>query len=97
MDAIPKEVLWLSFLVQLGLFVKLLIVTTRWAYKRTRNNEINRRFVHDMATNHLPHIYDAQKLIAAKMGIELPDPPPIQFMELNGHRSKKEADDDDEG
>lgn len=94
MDAIPKEVLWLGFLVQLGLFVKLCIGVTRWVYKRTRNNEINRQFVHDMATNHLPHIYDAQKLIAAKMGIKLPPPPPIQFMELNGHRSR-EADDDE--
>lgn len=93
MDAIPKEILWIGYVVQLGLAVKFSIGATRWLYKRTRNNEINRRFVHDVATNHLPHLYDGQKRIAAHLGVELPDPPPIQFIELNGHRKRDEDDD----
>lgn len=94
--SVEKILLALGFLVQLGLFLKFSIAATRWLYKRTRNNEINQKFVHDVATNHLPHLYDGQKRIAAHLGVELPDPPPIQFIELNGHR-KCEDDDDDEG
>lgn len=91
-----KILLWLGFLVQLGIFLKFSIAATRWLYKRTRNNEINQKFVHDMATNHLPHVYSALQQIAAASGVELKEPPPIQFIELNGHR-KRQEDDDDEG
>lgn len=94
--SVEKILIALGFLVQLGIFLKFSIAATRWLYKRTRNNEINQRFVHDVATNHLPHLYDGQKRIAAHLGVDLPDPPPIQFIELNGHR-KREDDDDDEG
>lgn len=95
MDPIAKDVLFvLGFLVQLALFVKFCVAATTWIYKRTRNNEINQRFVHDVATNHLPHVYDAQRRIAAHLGVELPDPPPIQFIELNGHRKRDDDDDD---
>lgn len=87
----------LSVLVQLALAVKFAVAATRWFYKRTRNNEINRRFVHDMATNHLPHVYSALQQIAAAGGVELKDPPPIQFIELNGHSKKRDEDEDDEG
>lgn len=91
-----ESLIALSVLVQLALAVKFAVAATRWFYKRTRNNEINRKFVHDMATNHLPHVYSALQQIAAAGGVELKDPPPIQFIELNGHR-KHEEDDDAEG
>jgi hypothetical protein len=33
----------------------------RWLHRRMRNDEITRAFVRDIATNHLPHIYNALK------------------------------------
>jgi hypothetical protein len=42
-----------------------------------------------MAINHLPHLYHALRQIAGHLGIELTDPPPVQFMELNGHDLKR--------
>jgi hypothetical protein len=63
----------------------------RWMYRSYRNAEINRRFVKDVATNHLPHLYQAMKQIARASGIELEDPPPVQWIDFdngNGHHKK---------
>lgn len=72
---------WISLLfsgvVQLALFV-------RWLYRRVRSDEVNRAFVHDMATNHLPHIYDLLVKLCEKQGIETTSQPPIRWIELNG-------------
>lgn len=64
--------------VQLFLFL-------RWMHRRMRDDEIRRAFVRDMAVNHLPHLYYALRQIAGHLHIELKDPPPVQFLELNGH------------
>jgi hypothetical protein len=56
----------------------------RWLHRRTRDDEIRRAFVRDMALNHLPHIYHALRQLAAFHGVELEEPPPVQFLELNG-------------
>ena len=37
-----------------------------------------------MALNHLPHLYHGLRQIGNHLGIELKDPPPVQFLELNG-------------
>jgi len=68
--------------VQFALFL-------RWLHRRMRNDEITRAFVRDIATNHLPHIYNALQQIAAKQGIELDDTPLVSFVDLNGHRHHK--------
>jgi len=44
--------------------------------------------VRDIATNHLPHIYNALQQIAAKQGIEVDDTPLVRFVDLNGHRRR---------
>lgn len=67
--------------VQFLMFVK-------WMYRRMRNEEIAQVFVRDMATNHLPHIQGCLNKIAKKVGVELPDDPPIQFVDLNGNSGK---------
>ena len=67
----------LSSLVQLVLFL-------RWLYRRIRNDEITRAFVHDMATNHLPHIYERLEQLCAQQGIERTAAPPIRWLDLNG-------------
>lgn len=72
-----RIVMALAVLVQFILFL-------RWLYRRIRNDELTRAFVQDMATNHLPHIYSALRAICRVQGIELPDPPPIRWIELNG-------------
>jgi len=36
----------------------------RWLHRRTRDDEIRRAFVRDMAINHLPHLYHALRQIA---------------------------------
>jgi hypothetical protein len=61
----------------------------RWLHRRTRDDEIRRAFVRDMAVNHLPHLYHAIRQIAGQLGIELEEPPPVQFLELNGHDRKR--------
>ena len=63
-----------------------LVVFLRWLHRRMRNDEITRAFVRDIATNHLPHIYNALQKIAAQQGIELDETPLVRFVDLNGHR-----------
>jgi hypothetical protein len=70
-----------SLLLQFVLFA-------RWVYRRTRDDEIQRAFVRDMALNHLPHLYAGLRRMAQKLGVELDDPPSIRFLELNGERRK---------
>ena len=72
----------LSSLVQFFFFL-------RWLHRRMRDDEIRRAFVHDMALNHLPHLYHALQRIADHMGLEIEEPPPVQFLELNGHDRKR--------
>ena len=76
---------WLSLIfsaiVQLALFL-------RWLYRRIRNEEMNRGFVQDMATNHLPHIYDLLMKLCEKQGIEVDSQPPIRWVELNNSRQR---------
>ncbi len=50
-----------------------------------RDDEMRRVFMRDMALNHLPHLYHALRQIGVHLGLEIEDPPPVQFLELNGH------------
>ena len=63
------------------------VLVLRWLHRRMRNDEITRAFVRDIATNHLPHIYNALQKIAAEQGIELDETPLVQFVDLS-HRRK---------
>jgi hypothetical protein len=58
----------------------------RWLHRRTRDDEIRRAFVRDMAINHLPHVYHALRQIAGHMNLKLEEPPPVQFLELNDRK-----------
>lgn len=69
----------LSAIVQLVLFL-------RWLYRRIRNDEIQSAFVRDMATNHLPHIYAALRLLCETQNVKLDEPPLIGWVELNDRR-----------
>ena len=62
------------------------VLFLRWLHRRMRNDEITRAFVRDIATNHLPHIYNALQKIAAQQGIELDETPLVQFVDLNHRR-----------
>ena len=66
-----------------------LLLFVRWLHRRMRDDEIRRAFVRDMALNHLPHLYHALRLIAAHLNIDLKEPPPVQFLDLNGHDRKQ--------
>ncbi len=65
------------------------VVFLRWLHRRMRNDEIVRAFVRDIATNHLPHIYDALHKIAAKQGIALDETPLVRFVDLNGQHRRR--------
>jgi len=65
-----------ALLTQFFLFI-------RWLHRRVRDSAIERAFVRDMATNHLPHIYHALRQMADGQGIELSEPPPVRFLELD--------------
>jgi hypothetical protein len=62
-------------IAQLALFL-------RWLYRRIRSDEQNRAFVRDMATNHLPHIYDLLVKLADKHGIAHHPPPSIRWVDF---------------
>jgi len=72
---------WFVILGQFFLFVK-------WLYRSYRNREIADKFVSDMASNHLPHIYHALQKIGNAAGIEIGDPPPMQWVKFNGNGQK---------
>ena len=69
----------LAALVQFILFL-------RWLYRRIRNDELVRAFVEDMATNHLPHIYDLLVKLCDQQGIPHEPLPPIRWINLSGPR-----------
>lgn len=71
-----QTVIALGAVVQCFLFV-------RWLYRRIRADEINRAFIADMATNHLPHIYEAQRKICRALEIELEPAPPIRWLDMS--------------
>ncbi len=77
-----------SFLGVLVPVLLQLVLFLRWLHRRMRNDEIARAFVRDIATNHLPHIYNALQKIAAQQGIELDETPLVRFVDLNGRRHK---------
>jgi hypothetical protein len=70
-------VVGISSLVQFFIFL-------RWLHRRTRDDEIRRAFIRDMAVNHLPHLYQGLRQIGDRLGLKLKEPPPVQFLELNG-------------
>ncbi|HLX00456.1 MAG TPA: hypothetical protein VKR82_17595 [Candidatus Acidoferrales bacterium] len=70
----------------------------RWLHRRLRDDELQRAFVRDMATNHLPHIYYALHHLAHKLQVDLPDPPPVHFVAFNGQsRERRERAPSDSG
>jgi len=72
---------WIAALLPLA---AQLVLFVRWLHRRLRDDEVQRAFVRDLATNHLPHLYHALRLIAAHHGIALDEPPPIRYVEFNG-------------
>lgn len=76
----------LTVLVPLGVQ---LVVFLRWLHRRIRDEEIHRVFVYDIATNHLPHIYDALRAIAEQQGIVLDAPPAVRFIDLNEREKRR--------
>lgn len=80
------EKLWdPSTLAIIGATVAQFALFLRWLYRRIRNEELTRAFVADMATNHLPHIYDLLARLCDQQGIDRPPSPPIHWLDLNGH------------
>lgn len=77
---------WYGFLTAIAAGGVQFVLFLRWLHRRMRDDEIVRTFVHDIATNHLPHIYSALREIAQEKGIELQDPPLVRFVDLHGRR-----------
>jgi hypothetical protein len=80
---------WYGVLVALFSAAVQLVVFLRWLHRRMRDDEINRVFIRDIATNHLPHIYSALSQIAAEQGIKLEDPPLLRFVDLHSHHNHR--------
>jgi hypothetical protein len=76
---------WYAILTALASFAVQLVLFLRWLHRRMRDDEINRAFIRDIATNHLPHIYSALREIAAEQGIALHEPPLVRFVDLHNH------------
>jgi hypothetical protein len=58
------------------------VVFLRWIYRRIRNDQITRAFVEDMATNHLPHMYEMLEKLCDKQGIDHNPVPTIRWIDL---------------
>ncbi len=54
---------WYGILAALVPIVAQFVLFLRWLHRRMRDDEIARAFVRDVATNHLPHIYNALQKI----------------------------------
>jgi len=74
-------------IVAFSAFVQFFIFL-RWLHRRMRDDEIRRAFIRDMALNHLPHLYQALRQIVTHLGLQLEEPPSVQFLELNGNERK---------
>jgi len=85
-----SKISWLTAFVPV---VVQFVIFLRWLHRRVRNDEITRAFVRDIATNHLPHIYNALQKIAMQQGIELDETPIVQFVDLNHPRRRRGASD----
>ena len=83
--SIVPKLSWLTAIIPI---VVQFVIFLRWLHRRMRNDEITRAFVRDIATNHLPHIYNALQKIAVQQGIELDDTPLVQFVDLNSRRKR---------
>lgn len=55
----------------------------KYYFNLTQDNRIERKFIYSIATNHLPHIYTALRLIAKKLDIDVDEHPNIDFIDLN--------------
>jgi len=74
---------WLSLIGAAATTLAQLFIFLRWLHRRMRDDEITRAFVTDIATNHLPHIYQALRQIAQGQGIKLDEPPLLRFSDLH--------------
>lgn len=54
-----------------------------YIFRHYRDRSIYKHFIVSMATNHLPHIYQCQTLIANHLGVALPKDPAIEFVNLD--------------
>ena len=61
-------------------FAAQVIVFIRWIYRRIRNDEITRIFVQDIATNHLPHIYELLYRLCEQQGITRTQAPVVRWI-----------------
>lgn len=75
-------------MLSFGLLVLLqLIAFVRFIYRQYRDSQINRKFIKAIATNHLPHVQKSLDIIAARVGVVLPEAPPLDWVDLeNGKR-----------
>jgi hypothetical protein len=70
-----------AVIVQLALFV-------RWLYRRIRNDELLQIFVEDMATSHLPHIYELLLKLCEQQGNERLPRPSIRWVDVDKNRRR---------
>ena len=80
---------WFGILAAIFSAAVQFVVFLRWLHRRMRNDEITRAFVRDIATNHLPHIYNALQKIASEQGIDLDETPLVRFVDLNGRKRRE--------
>lgn len=61
--------------------IAMAIAVVEWFLSARDESRANRRFVKDVGTNHLPHVYDRLGRIDNKLGMSYVQPPPVQFEE----------------
>jgi len=77
------QIAYLAYIGGIATFGVQLVLFLRWLHRRMRDDEVMRAFVRDMATVQLPYLHKALRIHGRAMGVEIDDPPPIQYVEFN--------------
>jgi len=65
------------------------VVFLRWMHRRIGDDEIQRAFIRDLASRHLPAIYGALHTMAEQQGIALDETPMVNYTDFgNGRRQR---------
>lgn len=82
---------WLQqvILAVAGVLLLQFILFVRWFWRRMMDDVINRKFIKDMAVNHLPYIYECLKQIGELNGVQIPTPPAVQWVDINNGNGHK--------
>jgi len=74
------------FFETLAAIATIIALLLPWLWRWTSRINVSYQFSKDVAENHLPHVQSSLSAIAKKLDVDIPEPPPIRFIEINGRK-----------